>query len=249
MDPHRVRRSLGSMALALSSAAFAAAVSPPAMPLAPSTRHSPDEFGTQDYTVTVIPAASFTSDDAFVTDYGSLSRTFADNSVHRHYFAGVSIPSGAVIDFVGLECSSPLGGVLTVTPFYVDEFSGTTSGIVALTNTGHSFDSDYNASALGWQLVQNMHNAIVLDVDQAPGYNPAFGWVEIWWKRTVSPGPATATFTDVPTDSPYYKFVEALVAAGITAGYGDGRFGVNDPITRGQMAVFLSAALGLHWPY
>ncbi len=53
---------------------------------------------------------------------------------------------------------------------------------------------------------------------------------------------------DVPPTHPFYASVEALSAAGITGGYPDGRFGVNDPITRGQMAVFLSAALGLHWP-
>ncbi len=74
-----------------------------------------------------------------------------------------------------------------------------------------------------------------------------FGGVRIAWHRQISPKPATASFTDVPTDHEFFQFVEALVAAGITAGYGDGRYGVDDPITRGQMAVFLSSALGLHW--
>jgi len=79
--------------------------------------------------------------------------------------------------------------------------------------------------------------------------NPStgIGGVKVIWRRTVSPPPATATFPDVPTDHPFFQFVEALYAAGITAGYGNGNFGVGDPITRGQMAVFLSKALGLHW--
>lgn len=64
----------------------------------------------------------------------------------------------------------------------------------------------------------------------------------------VSAAPAIATFTDVPTTSPRLKFVEALVAAGITAGCGGGNYCPNSPITRGQMAVFLAAALGLHFP-
>ncbi len=64
----------------------------------------------------------------------------------------------------------------------------------------------------------------------------------------VSPAPAVATFADVPTSSPQFKFVEALVAAGITAGCGSGNYCPNDPITRGQMAVFLASALGLHFP-
>ena len=70
----------------------------------------------------------------------------------------------------------------------------------------------------------------------------------IGYTLQVSPAPAVATFTDVPTNSPQFKFVEALVAAGITAGCGGGNYCPDNPITRGQMAVFLAAALGLHFP-
>ena len=80
-----------------------------------------------------------------------------------------------------------------------------------------------------------------------PFADVALGGVRITWHRQVSPPPATATFPDVPTNHPFFQYVEALNAAGITAGYGNGNFGVNDPITRGQMAVFLAKALGLHW--
>jgi len=59
-----------------------------------------------------------------------------------------------------------------------------------------------------------------------------------------------ATFNDVPTGHPFFQFIEALAASGITAGCGDGTdFCPNAPLTRGQMAVFLSKALGLHWPF
>ena len=73
--------------------------------------------------------------------------------------------------------------------------------------------------------------------------------IRVRYKLQVSPAPATATFTDVPVGSTYHRFVEALYASGITAGCGGGNFCPNTPVTRGQMAVFLSAALGLHWPY
>jgi hypothetical protein len=76
-----------------------------------------------------------------------------------------------------------------------------------------------------------------------------FGAVRVFYKLQVSPAPATATFTDVPTTHPFFRFVEALVDAGITAGCGGGNFCVDNPITRGEMAVFLSVALGLHFPY
>jgi S-layer family protein len=70
----------------------------------------------------------------------------------------------------------------------------------------------------------------------------------VYYKLQVSPAPATATFSDVPVGHPLHRFVEALAAAGITGGCGGSEFCPNATLTRGQMAVFLSTALGLHWP-
>lgn len=75
-----------------------------------------------------------------------------------------------------------------------------------------------------------------------------FGAAIVHWRRTVSPAPAAASFGDVPTTHPFFRFVEALVAAGVTGGCGGGNYCPDTPITRGQMAVFLANALGLHWP-
>lgn len=41
--------------------------------------------------------------------------------------------------------------------------------------------------------------------------------------------------------------LRALNAAGITAGCGGGNYCPNNPVTRGQMAVFLAKALGLQF--
>jgi hypothetical protein len=51
----------------------------------------------------------------------------------------------------------------------------------------------------------------------------------------------------VPTSHAQFRFVEALAASGITGGCGGGDFCPNNPVTRGQMAVFLATALGLHY--
>ena len=73
--------------------------------------------------------------------------------------------------------------------------------------------------------------------------------VRFVFKRSVSPSPAVATFNDVPTDHPFFQFVEALVKSSITAGCGGGNFCPDAPLTRGQMAVFLAKSLGLSWEY
>ena len=65
------------------------------------------------------------------------------------------------------------------------------------------------------------------------------------WRRQVSPAPGVATFLDVPTSHFFFRWIEALAAAGITAGCGGGNFCPDATVTRAQMAVFLSVALGL----
>lgn len=47
------------------------------------------------------------------------------------------------------------------------------------------------------------------------------------------------SFSDVSADAYYTEAVRWAASLGIVSGYGDGKFGVNDPITREQMAVML----------
>ena len=79
--------------------------------------------------------------------------------------------------------------------------------------------------------------------------NHKFAGVRLKWKRQISPAPPTATFTDVPTNHPFFQFIEALVDSGVTAGCNASppQYCPDAFLTRGQMAVFLARALGLHW--
>ena len=76
----------------------------------------------------------------------------------------------------------------------------------------------------------------------------ALGGVRITWRRPVSPTPSAPTFADIPDPHPFFQFIEALAVSGITGGCGDGsNYCPDAALTRGQMAVFLAKALGLHW--
>jgi S-layer homology domain len=61
------------------------------------------------------------------------------------------------------------------------------------------------------------------------------------------PPPATQRFSDVPPSNPFYNFIDRLAALGITSGCATSppRFCPADPVTRGQMAAFLSRAFDL----
>jgi len=98
--------------------------------------------------------------------------------------------------------------------------------------------------------VDNLMNGYGIEVRlSAANLGNKFREVNIYYQLQVSPPPGTPTFNDVPTSHPFYQYVEALAASGITSGCGGGNFCPDQPLTRGQMAVFLSRALGLSWPY
>jgi hypothetical protein len=54
------------------------------------------------------------------------------------------------------------------------------------------------------------------------------------------PPPATGVFDDVPPGDPFAPWIEQLAAEGITGGCGGNNYCPNNPVTRGQMAVFLT---------
>jgi S-layer family protein len=126
--------------------------------------------------------------------------------------------------------------------------------LLGFSNTNHSFfATEYNSTPLGFQLASNAHNQLMLNVEQVRSSSndySVFLWVSVWWRRTVSPAPAVASFVDVPTSDPFFQYIEALKASGITAGciQSPPKFCPDEALTRGQMAVFLAKALGLHWP-
>jgi hypothetical protein len=51
------------------------------------------------------------------------------------------------------------------------------------------------------------------------------------------------TFPDVPFDQPFCAWIEQLAADQITTGCGNGNYGPNDPVTRGQIAALLEKAM------
>jgi hypothetical protein len=58
------------------------------------------------------------------------------------------------------------------------------------------------------------------------------------------PNTCTGQFDDVPTNHPFCGFIERMAADGITGGCWGNNFCPNEPVTRGQMAVFIEVALG-----
>jgi hypothetical protein len=102
------------------------------------------------------------------------------------------------------------------------------------------------------QVLVNSYNftyfADVFGTDGNAAVPVHFRGVRIAMLRQLSAPPPTPTFGDVPVSHPYYRYIEALAAAGISAGCGNGQFCPERSLTRAEMAVILSVALGLNFP-
>ena len=187
------------------------------------------------------------------------------------YWVQIDLPNGASVDeihvlvydndangrwslsFIGTEGAFP--GIGTDTPFTIYITGGTTGDpadtpgytvispnfvVPKVIRTWTDLDSDGTESAAAYFLR--------LLGTQADDINTLRFWgALVHWSRTISPAPATATFSDVPTGHWAFQYIEALAASGISVGCGGGSFCPDNTLTRAQMAIFLAKALGLHW--
>jgi hypothetical protein len=165
-------------------------------------------------------------------------------------YGGVHVPNGAVIDSIELDAcdTSP---AFQISAGLLRSAAGTTD-LLASVATGSmeaSGCSRWPVDLAAPETVDSQtYDYSVYAINDGFDGTVTIGAMRVNYHLQVSPAPASATFADVPTNHPFFQFVEALAASGITAGCGNGNFCPNAPLTRGQMAVFLSKALGLHWP-
>ena len=190
-------------------------------------------------------AASTDSTTTGIAGSSNLLRTCSSGCT---LYSGVTLPSGS--EMKGMEvtgCDSDAGAGLVARLLKCDDELSPCQQIATITTTGSPGCTFFSSPAFD-EIVDEFGSQYVISVDQ--GGAVAFRNVRIYYRSPSSYAPGTATFTDVPTTSPFYRFVEALYAAGVTGGCNTNppQYCPDNPVTRGQMAVFLAQALGLTWP-
>jgi hypothetical protein len=248
----RVMAFLGSIVLA--GTAMAADVARTRVPFPLPTRNvHPKEYGLTDDTITVVSATSFTrrqlGPNSPQCDYTPTFALDCDPNTDVHYYAGLDLPAGAVIDSIGLNSLTDTDGVIGMELWSRDDAGGT-NPLAAFSVPAHaSFATDYSGP-LNVMLGSHDNHELVLDVETASNPNlQYFAWIEVWWHRSINLPLGAPTFNDVPPGDPGYDYIGALAASGITSGCGSGNFCPDAALTRRQMAVFLTKALGLHWAH
>jgi hypothetical protein len=245
----RISPLLGVSVVVMLYAGMGKAQVPSSPNLLPTTTQSPEAFGTNDYTIAMISALSFNG-ESFIPA-APLSRASQVNVV-QHFYATLDIPAGVIIDYIGLNNSNDGTPLVTGVQIWQRYTNGGYDLVAGISNSAHiPYQTDINSAPIGFLYQTHLGNQLILDVGIAASPNPQyFGWVEVWWRRTVSPPQGSPTFNDVPTSHPFFQYIQALAASGVTSGCqaSPPLYCPDRQITRGEMAVFLAKALGLHWP-
>jgi hypothetical protein len=163
--------------------------------------------------------------------------------------APVNLPHGAAITGIDFYYSDTNAGEDMTVVLYRFPFNGGFSPVGGITSTGSAGFGSASTSLASPVTVDSNSGLYSIYLFYSTSPTPTLKWraVRVRYKLQVSSAPAVASFTDVPTDHWAFKYVEALKASGITAGCGASTFCPDSPITRAQMAVFLSSALGLQF--
>ncbi len=209
---------------------------------------APETYGTASLTVHTIPAYAFQAADDSIQNFTGIYNRYSPTG--QEVEAPLFLPNGALIESIELQgCDMDPAGQVVFVLFRVNS-DGSFVGLSPLGATGDPATPGcgfFPQPLSAFHAVDNSNTYYVAvrgDMTNATSYTA----VRVRYRLQVSPAPAVAIFGDVPTSHPFFRFVEALAAAGITGGCGGGNYCPDNPVTRGQMAVFLSIALGLHFP-
>ena len=161
------------------------------------------------------------------------------------------------VSVVGTDWSAQISGLVlganTITVSVVD-LGGVTTTLTATITFDNNF-ADVPPTYFAYTQIMAIANAGISSgcggVNFCPDSPITRGQMAVFVETSLAvpapPACAGNVFTDVTAASvgaALCGFIEGFATKGITGGCGGGNFCPNDPVTRGQMAVFIEAALG-----
>jgi len=224
----------------------------PAGPAAPAeATGEPQPWGTSGFSALSLSTWGFTPlGDGQWSHFGSTGWSQRAATGNTTTCADVNLPTGSKVGFIttytndtdaGNDITYTLLDFQLSTSTSLQPFVFTTSGSPGIQRTLRTVTPNV--------VIDNTHAYVLCIAHDVGGAGNQSAGALVWYQLQVSPAPATATFPlDVPTTHPFFRFVEAMAASGLTGGCATNSFCPDQPVTRGQLAVFLSNALGLHFP-
>jgi hypothetical protein len=211
---------------------------------------APESWGTTSLSVHTINSFEFETLESGTVYSGDGTNGRVVTAGTPCFEAPVLLPSGAIIDHTDLEACDSNGGADVSSILFICNLGSCTTNYSLSSSGAAGCARTAGTPPATRTTVQNDSATYTMQIcNGALGNTNSFKSVRIFYRLQVSPAPAVATFpVDVPTSHPFFRFVEAMAASGLTGGCGTGSFCPDQPVTRGQLSVFLASALGLHFP-
>jgi len=244
-------RILWTAAVATSLALGASAQTPPE---GPGARTAEDTWGIQDDSFTVLGAAEFLPRSSSAVTYSFNTTTgfvHADGTGYT-MVAPLAVPNGVMLkDMLVVACDDD----------GTDGFSVILSECVNL-DANCAFDVDFSVASGDAAMPGCAYFAADPPAAKAMQTWPRTYFVSLstggttkirsvamrWQRRVTGLSSGVVIFNDVLAGHPYKQYIDALGTSGISMGCGGGKYCPDNPVTRGQLAVFLARALGLYFP-
>lgn len=240
-------RSIGfSLLLLLAASVSLGQMWPPPPPLADP--YPAPSWGVTDETALIVSSFEmlpYAEGVVIDTVFSTAKRYIATTAFHRMGVLPLELPRGATITRIEAEACNDdgTGEAFVALANFTDDAPPPIAEIAIPTESGCG---TFSSAPISHEVALAGPYALLWS-QSLVGPTQRLALVRVYYRLQVSPAPPTATFGDVPVGSALHQYVEALAAAGITVGCGDGNYCPGDPVTRGQLAVFLAKALGLHW--
>jgi hypothetical protein len=199
-------------------------------------------------TITTFDCDTFSPADAWSPVVGTPNRFLTSGA----FECGVSAPAGAQIVRIELEACDTSASAQVNANLNRTATAGGGGAPVASVGTGVAA-----TPGCGWfgltlptpETVDNLNRKYWFEATTGAANTTSLAALRVYYRLQVSPAPATATFpNDVPTSHPFFRFIEAMAASGLTGGCATNSFCPDQAVTRGQLSVFFASALGLHFP-
>jgi len=252
------RRTLGAVGLAALLSGSPAFAGPPSKRQSPPGRS--ETYGTTAVSYYTVDATAFNPySNAFHYACVDICQyRYTSNTVANVMVAPLHLPAGALLTYIELDYWDTSTTGEEHIDLVVCDSQGQSCAVVqsdcldtvcsGVPDANGPDVTTYDLTPHDIQIDNAQHRYFLIAGNTTDDGTTAVGQVIVGYRLQVSPAPGTATFADVPTSHPFFQFIEALAASGITGGCGGGKYCPDAPLTRGQMAVFLSKALGLQWP-